>query len=154
VVAEHQRYLARQFAALMQVQQIDQAVRVLGNQNRHGGGSKRILQPPAHAETFGHSGELPPEARFVQRESVQVPLHAHEKQTVLLILMLIRMQNVGVTGIEEFRDPRHQPFAVVAVDQQDSRLSVCTCHGLREFGVASLENSSPVMNWPLAQISR
>jgi len=60
----------------------------------------------------------------LQIELVQRPLDAHEEQAQVLVLVLVRVQDVGAVRVEKIGDGRDQPLAVGTIDQQRGCVSV------------------------------
>ena len=77
------------------------------------------LDTPVHPEAIGNGPELADEFILVQIEAGKIPFDAHEEQAPLGILMLIRMQDVGIMPIQKLADSGDDPFTVAAVDQKD-----------------------------------
>ena len=57
--------------------------------------------------------------RRVLRLPVQPPLHPHEEQPQLVVLVLVGVQNVGAVFVQQAGDAGHQTLAVRAVDEQN-----------------------------------
>jgi hypothetical protein len=57
-------------------------------------------------------------------KALQSELDPHEKQLQFIVLMLIRMQDIGAVQVQEVRNGGHDALAVRAVDQQDG----CVLH--------------------------
>ena len=89
VVADDEGDVAAQLSDGVAVEQVQQAMLVLGNENRGGGPGHRIGQPPLHLKAVGQGLEALAERRVVQREIRQVPLDAHEEQAQIVVLVLI-----------------------------------------------------------------
>src|ERR1700675_2175405 len=76
------------------------------------------MKPPLHLQPIGERRKSPGDLRARNLKSVQLPFHAHQKQSGLRIDMIIRVNDVAVILKEEFRNPRHQTFLVRATNQQ------------------------------------
>ena len=119
MVADDERDVARQLAALVAIEQIDQAMVVLRDEQRDAVRQRGQLQPPAHRESLGQRGELARELRGIEGEVRQVPFDAHEEQLALRVLVLVGVEDVGVVPVQELADGGDDAFAVRAIDQQD-----------------------------------
>ena len=71
--------VAVQFACLMAVEQVGQAVVVARDENRHLGAVAGQCQPPLHFELGGNGRKQPFEIRNFQIELFQIPFHPHQK---------------------------------------------------------------------------
>ena len=109
-----------QFAALMPVEQVDQAVVVLRDEERDAVRQRSDRSSRQRiCEALGDRGELARELVEVEVEVGEVPLDAHEEQAALGVLVLVGVQDVGVVAVEELADGGDDPLAVGAVDEQD-----------------------------------
>ena len=116
VVAHDQRDGAGEFAGLVAVEQVHQAVQVAGHEDRHRGAGRRVLHPPAHSEALGDGLELARQILAGSRsKSVQVPLDPHEEQPQVVVLVLIGVEDVGAVGVQKVRDGGDNPLPVGAV---------------------------------------
>ena len=115
VIRNDERNLADQLAGAPAVQQIGHAVQVLRAEERHPRPARARGELPRHLELGGQRRKGGAEALEV--EAVQLPLHAHEKQAQLMVLVLVGVQDVGATLVEQARNARHQSLAVGAIDQ-------------------------------------
>jgi hypothetical protein len=106
----------------MAVEQIDQAVIKLRHEQGDAVRAIRPLDTPAHLKAFANDCELVGEVVEAEVEPSEVPLDAHQEQAALGVLVLVRVQDVGVVSIQELGDGGDNPFAVGAVDQQDAGL--------------------------------
>src|SRR4029077_13459314 len=105
VIGNNQRNVAGQFATLVAVEQIDQAVIVLRNENDHALPNRRLCQPPLHIEGFSDRREILAEIRqvFLRKVDVEVPgieLDPHQKQTRLFVGVLISVQDVSIMPVD------------------------------------------------------
>ena len=119
VVADHQREVAGQFAALVAVQEVHQAVVVLRHEHGHPR-AVRPVQPPPHGEPLGDRGELAVAVVAGEVEPGQVPLDPHEEQAAFGVLVLVGVEDVGVVPEQEVGDGGGDALAVGAVDEQDA----------------------------------
>ena len=74
-----------------------------------------MLQPPVHLKFGGKRRKL--EAEAVHVEAIEGPFDAHKKQAGMLVLMLIRMDNVRAPRIKQARDAGDQPFSIRTIYQ-------------------------------------
>jgi hypothetical protein len=119
VIADDERHLAIELASVPAVEQIGQAVVELGDEDRHARLDAGELQLPAHVVLGGHRREGLREAVQPQIEARQVPLHPHQEQPRLAVLVLVGMQDVGVVPVEKIGDGGDQTLAVGAGDEED-----------------------------------
>jgi hypothetical protein len=120
MVADDQRDFALQFTGLVPVQQV-QAVHVPGYENGDACAAGGILETPLHLVTVGDELELAREVRGVQGEVRQIKFSPHEKQPCLVILVLIRAQNVRTVRVKKSRNRGHNALGIQAIHQQDRR---------------------------------
>jgi hypothetical protein len=76
-------------------------------------------------KALGDDCELADAVVEAEVESSEVPFNAHQEQAALGVLVLVRVQYVGVVPVQELGDGSDNPFAVGTVDQQDA----CLAHG-------------------------
>ncbi len=122
VVADDQRDVAGQFATLVPMQEIGQAMVVLRDHDGHACTLLWEIELPLHLQTLGDRAEVLAERIGFNSRATQVPLHAHEKQVVLRILMLVGIAIIGVMPIKEIRDRSDDAFLVWAGNQQGGRV--------------------------------
>ena len=51
-------------------------------------------------------------------KSVQIPLHAHEEEAQIVVLVLVGVQDVGPVPVQKARDAGDDPFPVGTVNQK------------------------------------
>jgi hypothetical protein len=119
VIADDALDRAGQFPDAMPVKQVQQAMLVFRDEDRHPVLRLRIRQTPLHFEARCKLAEIPPQPRLLQIEAGEVPLDAHEKKTESMILMLIGMQNVGAMARQKARNRGDDALAVRTVNQQN-----------------------------------
>src|SRR5437016_2258055 len=95
MVADDERNVANQLSALVPIEQIVQAVIVF-----------RHEQPDAIVK--------------VKVETSEIPLNAHQEQVAQGVLVLVRVQNVGVVSVQELADCGDNSFAVGTVNKQNA----------------------------------
>ena len=145
MIGDDDRDLAQQLAGAPAMQQIGHAVQILGAEQRHAGQASAGGQLPAHAKLGGEGGEGGAEtfqieafrrgslahrqpgwtlfrASLILRRASERPLDAHEEETKIVILVLVGVQDVGASLIEQRGDARHKTLAVRAVDEQNGRI--------------------------------
>ena len=106
VVADDDRQLAVQFAALEAVQQVGHAVVELRHEQRHARLAARFGEPPRHPEAPGDGAEGGGEVGEVEVEVRQIPFDPHQEQLQLGVLVLVGVQDVGVVREQEIGDGR------------------------------------------------
>ena len=67
-------------------------------------------------EAIGDGLKMLCELAHVQRETCQVPFHAHQKKITLSVLMLVGVQRVAVAAINKIVNRGIQPFLVGAAN--------------------------------------
>ena len=110
-----------EFAALMAVEQIDEAVIVFRDEDDHARAMARPGQTPLHGEGLGDRGKVSGEVgqiglREVDVKIFRIELHAHQKEAGLFIGMFVSMENVSVVPVDEVGDGRDFALAVGAGD--------------------------------------
>ena len=120
VVAQDEGNLDVQLAPALAPQQVQKAVVVAADQDRHALGLAGVAQAPVHPEGFGHGrreGALEGFAGEVQ--AAEVEFHAHEEAAARGIgAVLVAVQDVRAVVVQELRDGRHNALAVGAGDGQ------------------------------------
>jgi hypothetical protein len=120
MIADDGRNFAGELTVALAVQQVDQAVIVLGNENRYTRSIPAEREPPVHGEFFSDGRELRRKILHVESESFQREFCAREiKQRGVAGLVLFDMQEVSVVLKNKVSDGRAQTFAVWALHQQD-----------------------------------
>ena len=128
--------VAIEFARAPAMQQVGHAVQVLRTEQSHAWTAGAGSQCPAHSKFCRQRSKCGFEALKIKAleprrarcrlaivlRQVKPKLHAHEKQAPVVVLVLVGMQNVGASLIEHAGHSRHQPLAVGAVNQQNSRI--------------------------------
>ena len=117
--------VAAKFAGLMAVKNVGQAVQMLRDQDRDSRHVPAGFQRPLHIESGGELFEAVGERG--QIEAFQSPFHAHEKQTLGAILMLIGVGDVGAVLVQHAGDLGHESFAIGAMDEENG--GVFLIHG-------------------------
>jgi hypothetical protein len=73
-------------------------------------------------EDLRWAGTIAPRAGWSLGRTVERPFHAHKKQAQVMILVLVRVQNICAPLVKQRGNSRHQPLLVRAINQQDSRI--------------------------------
>ena len=102
----------------MAVEQVHQAVVVFGNEERDADRVVGAFEPPAHLEAIRERLEAARELGEIEVEPGQIPLHAHEEEPALGVLMLVGVEDVRLVPVEELADCGNDPLAVRAGDEQ------------------------------------
>ena len=94
-------------------------MQVLRDKNRHGRMPSGVIDLPVHAVAGAEGSESRAKGIFGEIEIFEGELHAHEEQAELVVLVLVRVQDVGIVFEQKVGDGRDQAFAVRAIDEQD-----------------------------------
>ena len=124
MVADDQRHFTTQLASAMAMEQVRQAMLVAGDEDRRPQPPRGVFHPPAHVEPPRDGLELLPQRLGRQVELLERPLHAHEEQPQILILVLIGVQDVRAVRIQKVGNCGDQALAVGAIDQENGGVSV------------------------------
>ncbi len=129
VVGNNQRDVAGEFAALVAVEEIDEAVVVLRNQNDHARSMRGLRQPPLHLElfrdrrkVFGEVGEVFVGEVFLREINVEIfgiEFDAHQEEAGFFVGVFVGVQNVASVAVDEVGNGGDFAFGVRAGDQQD-----------------------------------
>ena len=111
-------------SSLLPVEDIHEAVKVLGYEDRNPRNLRHQPEAPMHMKLRGHDLEFQPEC--VQVETFQRPFDTHKKQAGFVILMLIGVRDVGAVSIKEARDSRDESLPVWTADKKSSRICHCS----------------------------
>ena len=119
VVGDHQRNLGIKLAGLPSPEQVDQAMPLLRDQDRHALGAIGEADPPVHAVLARQRGERGVELVPAQAEALALDLHPHEERAVGWIAhILVGAQDVPVVQGDEAGDRRDQTLVVGTIDQE------------------------------------
>jgi hypothetical protein len=123
--------LTRQLAGSGAMQQVGDAVQIVGTEDGNAWAAASAMQLPVHLKLVGERGEFAGEdgetfmnGVALDRIAFQSPLHTHEEEAQLVILMLVGVKDVGALRVEQAGDASHQAFPVRAVDEQDCAVAV------------------------------
>ena len=123
VVGDHQRNLGIQLARLPAPEQVDQAMPVLRDQDRHALGAVGEADPPVHPVLARQRGERGVELVPAQAEALALDLHPHEERAARWIAhMLVGAKDIAVVQGDEAGDRRDQ-----APCDRDSRSAAECC---------------------------
>ncbi len=134
VVADDEGQVGAEFAGLVAMEEVGEAVRVLRDEEGDVLELVGELDAPVHAELLGDGLEGGAEGGLVEVGGVGRELHAHEEEAELVVLMLVGVENVGAALVEQRRDAGHQALLIRAVDEQNGGIfhvdtSLCHCGG-------------------------
>ena len=119
VVGDHQRDLGIQLARLPPPEQVDQAMPLLRDQDRHALGAVGEADPPVHPVLTRQRGKRGVELVPAQAEALALDLHPHEERAVRRIAhILVGAQDVAIMQGDEAGDRRDQTLVIRTVDQQ------------------------------------
>src|ERR1035438_9460034 len=116
--------IAVKLSGLLPVEEIHEAVKVLGHEDGYARNLRHQLELPLHPQFRGRGLEF--RAECAQVESFQRPFDAHKKQAGLVVLMLIGVGDVGAVSIEKACHGCDQAFTVRTVDQENSGIGHCS----------------------------
>src|SRR5579864_83388 len=119
MVADDERDFARQFARVPAVEQVHQAMIVLGNEYRDTQAVARKRDLPLHVQTVRDWSEVAREILHLNLEAGEVPLDAREIKAQFRDHVLLEMENIPAGAEDEFRERCVQAFAVRALHAQD-----------------------------------
>src|SRR5216684_2221965 len=124
VIGNDQRNVAGEFAALVAIQEIDQAVIVLGDKNNHARAMRGLGQSPVHLELFGYRREVLGEVGevFIRQIDVEVfgiELNAHQEEARFLISMFVGVEDVAVMAVDEVSDRGDFALLIGTGDEED-----------------------------------
>jgi hypothetical protein len=119
MVADHQRKVAGEFAIALAMQQIHQAVIVLGNEDGYPRPAIAHGEHPIHAELVRDRAEGSIKIAQVQAEVREIPFNTSQIKALFAGLMLLEMENVAVVAIDEFGESGVQSLAVGTLHEQD-----------------------------------
>src|SRR5262249_47053680 len=107
------------FAGLPPPEQIEQAMRVLRDQDGHALGAVAEADSPVHPVLARQRGKRGVELVPAQGETLTLDLHPQEERVARWIAhMLVGAEDVSLVQRDEARDRRDQTFLIGAVDQQ------------------------------------
>ncbi len=121
MIGNDERDVAGEFAALVTVEEIDEAVVVFRDQNDHAGPMRRLRQTPFQLELFGDGREVFAEGGeiFVGEIDVEVlgiELDSHQEESGLFVGMFVGVQDVAAVAVDEVGDGGDFAFGVGAGD--------------------------------------
>ncbi len=123
VVADDEREIAVQLSGLVAVEQVGEAVEIVGDKDGDVLGRGGEGESPVHSELLGQGREGGVEVRFIAIGVVGGELDAHEEEAKLDVLVLVGVEDVGVVLLnQEVGDGGDETFAVGAVDEKNGGL--------------------------------
>jgi hypothetical protein len=137
----------------MAVEQVGQAVEIVGDEDGDVAGRSGEGEAPVHLELLGERGEGGAEVRFIAMGVVGGELDTHEEEAELDVLMLVGIEDVRVALLhEKVGDGGDETFTVGAVDEKNGGLG----HGvalIRAFFRWMGSDKSRQMQWENRQRS-
>jgi len=106
----------------MTVQQVDQAVVVLGNEDDHPRALRGLRQPPVHRERLSDGCEMLPEVGEVDVEVFRIELDPHQEKAGLFVAVLVGVQNVAVMPVNEVGNGGHFALAIGTTNEQNGAI--------------------------------
>ena len=119
VIGNDQRDFALQLADFMAVEQVDQAVVVLRNHDRHLLALAGLGEAPLHVELFGDGREVTGKLGERNIEVGGIELNPHQEPGRVGVGVLVGVQDVAAAFVDEVRDRGHQSFTVGATDEEN-----------------------------------
>jgi hypothetical protein len=112
-----------QFADLVPVEKVNQAMLIAGDKYRHRNPFTPEDHTPREPRRVCQRGERPMEPVLVEVETCQGPLDPHEKESQLRVLVLVGVKYVSTVGEEKIRGHRDQSLAINGMEQQNGALA-------------------------------
>jgi hypothetical protein len=119
MVGNDQRNFAAEFAALVAVEKILQAVVILRNEDGNAGATGGMGEPPVHLEVVRDGSKVLGKLGKIKIKVGRVELHSCKKEIGFGISMLIVEQDVAVVAKDEIGNGGNDSFAVGAGDEKD-----------------------------------
>jgi hypothetical protein len=119
MVADDERDVSRQFAALLAIQQVVQAVIVSGDEDGNTLPPGDVGDTPLHLKTLRNRRKSLRKVLQFQIEAFEMPFHTHEKALEFVVGVLVCVQNVAVVAEDEITDGGDEAFLVGAGDQEN-----------------------------------
>ncbi len=123
MVAHDHRNITSQLAVALPVQQVDQAVVMPRDKDRHPRPVARQHNPPVHRKLFCNRFELLRKILQIQLKPIEVPFDAGQIEALCAGLVLLKMQDVPTVAEDEIGDGGVEPFAVRTLNQQNGGIS-------------------------------
>src|SRR5208283_4110402 len=118
MVGNNQRNLAVEFAALLTVEQILQAMVTLRDEDSDARTVRRSRQPLVHLEVASDGRKVLGEFE-VKSKLCRIELHPRKKKVGLLVALLVIEQDVAVVAKDEIGNRGNHPFAVATRHRND-----------------------------------
>jgi hypothetical protein len=119
MVGNDQRDFAAQFAALVAVEKVLQAVVKLRDEDGDAGAVGGVGESLGHLEVVGDGSKALGKLGKVKIKICRIELDARKKEIGFLVSMLIGEEDVAVVAKDEFGDRGNDAFAVGAGDEKD-----------------------------------
>jgi len=124
MVGNDERDFAGEFAALMAIEQIDEAVVVFRNQDDHAGTMRGLRETPLHLKFLGDGRELLAEVSKsligeIDVEVFGIELDAHQEESGFLVGVFVGVQDVAAVAVDEVGNSGDFAFAVRTGDEED-----------------------------------
>ena len=119
MVADDERNLARQFTGVPAVEQVHQAMVVLGNKYSDAQGVARKRDLPLHVQTVRNRREVAREILHFNLEAGETPLDARKIKADFRDLVLLKMKNISVRAVDELGESCVQALLIRALHTQD-----------------------------------
>ena len=154
VVGDDEGNASGELVLAVAVEEVREAMQVLRDEDSNAGLAARCVQAPMHEEAAGDGGESGLKGREVEAGLsgiagvagvgvaggavagvFELPLDAHEEETLCSVLVLIRVEDICAVRKEQARDGGDKAFAVRAGDEEDGggdhgwTLMVVECDG-------------------------
>ncbi len=124
MIGNDQRNVADEFAAVMAIEKINEAVIVLRDENNHALLVRRQGEPPVHLEFVSDRGKMLAEVGEVPIGYVDVKISGiefdpHEEQAGFFVGVFVGMEDVAAVAIDEIGNGGDFAFGVGAGDEED-----------------------------------
>ena len=119
MVGNDQRYIAVEFAALMPVEQVLQAMVILRDEDGDAGAIAGAGEPPLHLKVAGDGSEALRKLGKIKIKFCRIELNPRQKQIGCLVSMLVIEKNVPAVPEDEIGNRSNHAFAVGAGNEKD-----------------------------------
>ena len=113
-------YLAGEFTGTPSIQQVGDAVQILRTKECYARALLDKMELPSHIEFCCEDSEGISKDLKITATGGECPLNAHEEEAKFVVLVLVRVEDVGALRVEEARDAGYEALLVGAVDEKNS----------------------------------
>jgi hypothetical protein len=119
MVGNDQWYIAVEFAALMPVEQVLQAMVILRDKDGDAGAFAGAGEPPLHLKVAGDGSEPLRKLGKIKIKFCRIELNPRQKEIRCLVSMLVIEKNVPAVPEDEIGNRSNHAFAVGAGNEKD-----------------------------------